>query len=70
MSTSKKVWRKIRKTIVIDSRDRQITTSSSPGQYNIVLPCHLLPIFTRLLFGPTNFRSYNAVFGVPEQYVI
>lgn len=37
-STAKKVWRKVKKTVLIDSRDRQITGAGSPGNYNVVLP--------------------------------
>lgn len=37
-STAKKVWRKVKKTVLIDSRDRQITGSGSPGSYNVILP--------------------------------
>jgi hypothetical protein len=56
MSTSKKVWRKIRKTVVIDSRDRQITPTSSPGQYNIVFPAIYSNIYSITL------RSYELPF--------
>ena len=56
MSSSKKVWRKIRKTIIIDSRDRQITQSSSPGSYNIVLPTVYSNIYSITL------RSYEVPF--------
>jgi len=37
-STPKKVWRKVKKTVLIDSRDRQITGAGSPGSYNVILP--------------------------------
>lgn len=37
-SSAKKVWRKVKKTVIIDSRDRQLTGTCSPGQYNVVLP--------------------------------
>lgn len=56
MSTSKKVWRKIRKTIVIDSRDRQITPTSSSGHYNIVFPTIYSNIYSITL------RSYEVPF--------
>ena len=37
-STPKKVWRKVRKTICIDSRDREIAHDSHPGSYTVTLP--------------------------------
>ena len=37
-STPKKVWRKVRKTICIDSRDREIAPDSHPGSYTVTLP--------------------------------
>ena len=37
-STPKKVWRKIRKTIIVDSRDRQMNGGSHPGAYTVTLP--------------------------------
>ena len=37
-STPKKVWRKIRKTIIVDSRDRQMNAGSHPGSYTVTLP--------------------------------
>lgn len=56
-STAKKVWRKIRKTIIIDSRDRQITTSSSPGSYTVVFPAVYSNIYSVTL------RSYEVPFS-------
>lgn len=56
MSTSKKVWRKIRKTVIVDSRDRQITQSSSPGQYTVVFPAIYSNIYSITL------RSYEIPF--------
>ena len=37
-STPKKVWRKVRKTLCIDSRDREIAPDSHPGSYTVTLP--------------------------------
>ena len=37
-STPKKVWRRIRKTIIVDSRDRQMNAGSHPGAYTVTLP--------------------------------
>ena len=37
-STPKKVWRKIRKTIIVDSRDRQMNAGSHAGSYTVTLP--------------------------------
>ena len=55
-STAKKVWRKIRKTVIIDSRDRQITPSSSPGAYTILFPAVYSNIYSVTL------RSYEVPF--------
>ena len=56
MSSPKKVWRKIKKTIVIDSRDRQITQSSSPGYYTVLFPAVYSNIYSMTL------RSYELPF--------
>lgn len=37
-SVPKKVWRKVRKTIIIDSRDRQMNPGSHAGSYTVTLP--------------------------------
>jgi len=37
-SIPKKVWRKIRKTIVVDSRDRQMNAGSHSGNFTVNLP--------------------------------
>lgn len=55
-SSAKKVWRKIRKTIIIDSRDRQITQDSSPGKYHIALPTTYSNVYSITL------RSYEIPF--------
>jgi hypothetical protein len=55
-STPRKVWRKVYKTIVIDSRDRQVTTSSSPGSYSVVFPTVYSNIYSITL------RSYEVPF--------
>uniref|UniRef100_A0A6C0K8Z9 Uncharacterized protein n=1 Tax=viral metagenome TaxID=1070528 RepID=A0A6C0K8Z9_9ZZZZ len=55
-STAKKVWRKIRKTIIIDSRDRQVTTTSSPGNYTVIFPTVYSNIYSVTL------RSYEVPF--------
>jgi len=53
LSKPKKVWRKIKKTVIVDSRDRQITGAGSPGSYNIVLPAVYSNIYSITL------RSYE-----------
>uniref|UniRef100_A0A6C0CJN7 Uncharacterized protein n=1 Tax=viral metagenome TaxID=1070528 RepID=A0A6C0CJN7_9ZZZZ len=55
-STAKKVWRKVRKTVIIDSRDRQITSSSSPGNYTVTFPSVYSNIYSVTL------RSYEVPF--------
>jgi hypothetical protein len=55
-SSAKKVWRKIRKTVIIDSRDRQVTTTSSPGSYTVLFPTVYSNIYSVTL------RSYEVPF--------
>lgn len=55
-SSAKKVWRKIRKTVIVDSRDRQITTTSSPGNYTVLFPTVYSNIYSVTL------RSYEVPF--------
>jgi hypothetical protein len=55
-SSAKKVWRKIRKTVIIDSRDRQVTTTSSPGNYTVLFPTVYSNIYSVTL------RSYEVPF--------
>ena len=52
-SNPKKIWRKVKKTILIDSRDRQITGAGSPGSYNVVLPAVYSNVYSITL------RSYE-----------
>lgn len=52
-SSARKVWRKVKKTILVDSRDRQVTGACSPGQYNVVLPAVYSNIYSITL------RSYE-----------
>lgn len=52
-SSAKKVWRKVKKTILIDSRDRQLTGACSPGSYNVVLPAVYSNVYSITL------RSYE-----------
>jgi hypothetical protein len=62
-STPKKVWRKIRKTIVIDSRDRQFTPQSSPGEYTVTLPAVYQNVYSAALKSieiPFSFYTFSA----------
>jgi hypothetical protein len=52
-SSARKVWRKVKKTVLIDSRDRQLTGACSPGSYNVVLPAVYSNVYSITL------RSYE-----------
>lgn len=58
-STAKKVWRKVKKTVLIDSRDRQITGSGSPGNYNVILPAVYNNVYSITLRSYEIPLSYN-----------
>lgn len=65
-STPRKVWRKIRKTIVIDSRDRQFTPQSSPGEYTVTLPAVYQNVYSASLRSaeiPFSFYTFSACAG-------
>jgi hypothetical protein len=65
-STPRKVWRKIRKTIVIDSRDRQFTPQSSPGEYTVTLPAVYQNVYSAVLKSieiPFSFYTFSACAG-------
>lgn len=65
-STPRKVWRKIRKTIVIDSRDRQFTPTSSPGEYTVTLPAVYQNVYSAVLKSieiPFSFYTFSACAG-------
>jgi hypothetical protein len=62
-STPKKVWRKIRKTLLIDSRDRQITPDAHPGSYTITMPTVYQNIYAASLRSielPLSFYTFSA----------
>lgn len=65
-STPKKVWRKIRKTLVIDSRDRQFTPQSSSGEYTVTLPAVYQNVYSATLKSieiPFSFYTFSACAG-------
>ena len=62
-STPKKVWRKVRKTLLIDSRDRQLTHDSHPGSYTVTLPAVYQNIYSATLRSielPLTFYTFSA----------
>lgn len=66
VSTPKKVWRKVKKTILIDSRDRQITGSCSAGNYNVVLPAVYSNVYSITLRSyeiPLTYNNFAACQG-------
>lgn len=65
-TTPKKVWRKIRKTVVVDSRDRQFTPQSSPGEYVVTLPAVYQNVYSATLKSievPFSFYTFSACAG-------
>lgn len=65
-STPKKIWRKVKKTILIDSRDRQITGASSPGNYTVILPAvynNVYSITLRSYEIPLTYNTFGACLG-------
>jgi hypothetical protein len=66
LSKPKKVWRKIKKTVIIDSRDRQITGAGSPGSYNVLLPAVYSNIYSIALRSyeiPLTYNNFGACLG-------
>ena len=62
-STPKKVWRKVRKTLVVDSRDRQIVHDTHPGSYTVTLPTVYQNIYAATLRSielPLSFYTFSA----------
>jgi len=62
-STPKKVWRKVRKTLLIDSRDRQITADAHPGCYTVTMPAVYQNIYSATLRSielPLSFYAFSA----------
>jgi hypothetical protein len=62
-STPKKVWRKVRKTLLVDSRDRQITHDAHPGSYTVTLPAVYQNIYAanlRSIELPLSFYTFSA----------
>lgn len=62
-STPKKVWRKIRKTIIVDSRDRQTNAGSHAGSYTITLPTVYQNVVAATLKSielPLSFYQFSA----------
>lgn len=62
-STPKKVWRKIRKTIIVDSRDRQMNAGSHPGSYTVTLPTvyqNVVAATLKTIEIPLTFYQFSA----------
>ena len=62
-STPKKVWRKVRKTICVDSRDREIAPDSHPGSYTVTLPTvyqNIYAVTLRSIEIPFSFYTFTA----------
>ena len=62
-STPKKVWRKVRKTLCIDSRDREIAPDSHPGSYTVTLPTvyqNIYAVNLRSIEIPYSFYTFTA----------
>jgi hypothetical protein len=65
-STPRKVWRKIKKTIVVSSRDRIFKAGSSPGDYTITLPAVYQNIYAATLKTieiPFSFYTFSSCIG-------
>ncbi len=60
-STPKKVWRKIRKCIQIDSRDRQQVANSHSGDYTVTLPAVYTGIYS---IGVRSYEIPNTVYAI------
>jgi len=62
-SIPKKVWRKVRKTIVIDSRDRQMNAGSHAGEFTVTLPTVYQNVYAATLKTielPLTFYQFSA----------
>ena len=62
-SVPKKVWRKVRKTIIIDSRDRQMNPGSHAGAYTVTLPAVYQNVYAATLKSieiPASFYAFSA----------
>jgi hypothetical protein len=62
-SIPKKVWRKVRKTIVVDSRDRQMNGGSHAGDYTVTLPTVYQNVYAATLKSiemPLSFYQFSA----------
>jgi hypothetical protein len=62
-SIPKKVWRKIRKTIVVDSRDRQMNAGSHSGNFTVNLPTVYQNVYAATLKSiemPLTFYQFSA----------
>lgn len=62
-SVPKKVWRKIRKTIIVDSRDRQMNAGSHPGSYTVTLPTvyqNVVAATLKTIELPLTFYQFSA----------
>lgn len=61
-SVPKKVWRKIRKTIIVDSRDRQMNPGSHAGAYTVTLPAVYQNVYAATLKSieiPASFYAFS-----------
>lgn len=62
-SIPKKVWRKVRKTIVVDSRDRQMNAGSHSGNFTVNLPTVYQNVYAATLKSielPLTFYQFTA----------
>lgn len=62
-SVPKKVWRKVRKTIIVDSRDRQMNPGSHAGAYTVTLPAVYQNVYAVTLKSveiPISFYTFSA----------
>jgi hypothetical protein len=62
-SIPKKVWRKVRKTIVVDSRDRQMNAGSHSGEFTVTLPTVYQNVYAATLKSielPLTFYQFSA----------
>jgi len=60
-STPKKVWRKVRKCIQIDSRDRQQVANSHSGDYIVTLPAVYTGVYS---IGVRSYEIPNTVYAI------
>ncbi|NDG29812.1 hypothetical protein EB118_06920 [bacterium] len=65
-STPRKVWRKIKKNIIVSSRDRIFKAGSSPADYNITLPAVYQNVYAATLKSieiPLSFYTFSSCLG-------